>query len=135
MQLKAIPENCSGCRTCLMACGLARFKEVNPSRAVLRINGLFPAPGVYRIDLCDQCGACAEACPAEAITETDGVYTVDADLCTECLLCVEACPHGVMCTHPAETVPSKCNLCGACAEACPRGAIVLTDESEKARVV
>jgi Fe-S-cluster-containing hydrogenase component 2 len=71
----------------------------------------------------------------EAITETDGVYAVDPDLCTECLLCIDACPHGVMFTHPAEPIPFKCSLCGACAEACPRGAIVLTDESEKARAV
>ncbi len=135
MQLTTIPENCSGCRTCLMACALAQFREVNPSKAVLNIRGLFPAPGRYEIDLCDQCGACAEACPVEAITETDGVYAVDPELCTECMLCIDACPHGVMFTHPTESIPFKCSLCGACAEACPRGAIVLTDESEKARAV
>ncbi len=129
MQLRAIHENCSGCRTCLLACALENFGQVRPSLAVLRIQGLFPAPGEYRVRLCDQCGACAEVCPVEAITQDDkGVVQIQTEECIQCMECVEACPHGVMRTHPEVETPFKCTMCGACVEACPRGAIVLVDE-------
>ena len=131
MQLRAIHENCSGCRTCLLACALENFHQVRPSVAVLRIQGLFPAPGEYRVQLCDQCGACAEVCPVEAIVLEDGVYQVRREDCIQCMECVDACPNGVMCTHPEVEVPFKCTMCGACVEACPRAAIVLVDEEAK----
>ena len=35
-------------------------------------------------DECIACGACAEACPVEAIAEGDGKYVIDADKCIEC---------------------------------------------------
>ncbi len=47
----------------------------------------------YKIsDDCVACGACAEACPTEAITEVDGKYEIDADKCVSCGACAEACP-------------------------------------------
>lgn len=129
-RLYALHENCSGCRICLMVCALENFREVSPSKAALRIQGLFPGPGTYRIHLCDQCGACAEVCPAEAITFEDGAYKINPDECTGCMLCVEACPHDVMCTHPRLDTPFKCTLCGACVDACPRGALLWAEETE-----
>ena len=38
-------------------------------------------------DACIQCGACAEACPAGAISEGDGKYVIDADTCLDCGAC------------------------------------------------
>ncbi|MCF8104775.1 MAG: 4Fe-4S dicluster domain-containing protein [Desulfohalobiaceae bacterium] len=125
MQLRAIHENCSGCRTCLLACSIVNFEETNPAKSVLRIEGLFPDPGRYRVRLCNQCGLCAEACPVEAISEQDGIYRVDEELCTQCLECVKACPQGVMRTHTGLQTPFKCTLCQECVEACPRGAIFI----------
>ena len=124
MMLKARHENCSGCLTCRLACALENHREVRPSLAVLRIEGRFPAPGDYRIHLCDQCGACAEVCPVEAISaDENGVYQIDEDLCTGCLLCVEACPYGVIVENRTSSLALKCTLCGACAAVCPRDAI------------
>jgi ferredoxin len=124
-QLKAIHENCSGCGTCRLVCAIENFRLVNPSLAALRIEGRFPAPGDYRIHLCDQCGQCAEVCPVDAIAPDDaGVYRIDDELCTGCLTCVDACPHGVIAVGSHTDVPIKCTLCGACVEACPRDAIV-----------
>ncbi len=132
MYLQTVDENCSGCRTCLLACALENFREINPAKALLRIQGLFPAPGTYRIHLCDQCGACAEICPEEAIALEDGVYRIDPAACTGCMMCVEECPHDVICFHKDFDAPFKCTLCGACAEACPRGAIQMVEESGEA---
>ena len=42
-------------------------------------------------EICTGCGACAEVCPAEAITVND-VAKVDPELCTECGACTEECP-------------------------------------------
>ncbi len=127
MPLDAIHENCSGCGTCTLACAITNFKEVNPSRALLRIEGRFPAPGDYRIHLCDECGECADNCPEEAIRLEGEVFEVESNLCTGCLICVEICPRGVMFKQRDSEVPVKCNLCTECVQACPRGAIVLTE--------
>lgn len=125
MKLRAIHKNCSGCRTCQLACALANFREMNPAKSALDIEGRFPDPGDYVIRICDQCGACAEVCPVEAISEENGAYLIDRDLCTGCLACVEACPHGVLHEDPASECPIKCTLCGVCAEICPREALVM----------
>lgn len=134
MQLKAVHGNCSGCRTCQLACALENFQQTRPALAVLRIQGLFPAPGEYRIHLCDQCGICAEVCPVDAITADNGVYRIGADECIQCLQCVDACPHGVMRIDSEKEMPLKCTMCGACVEACPRQAILWVEE-ERSRAV
>lgn len=41
---------------------------------------------------CISCGACAENCPVEAITEGDGAYVIDADKCIDCGACADSCP-------------------------------------------
>ena len=43
-------------------------------------------------DECTSCGACADVCPVEAISEGDTKYKIDADLCTDCETCVDECP-------------------------------------------
>ena len=46
----------------------------------------------YKIsDACIACGACAEGCPVDAISEGDGIYVIDADACIDCGACAEAC--------------------------------------------
>lgn len=42
-------------------------------------------------DACTGCGACAEVCPADAIT-VDDTAKVDPELCTECGACTDECP-------------------------------------------
>ena len=47
----------------------------------------------YQIsDDCIACGACAEQCPVEAITEGEGKYVIDAEKCLDCGACADACP-------------------------------------------
>lgn len=110
-----------------MVCALENFREVNPSKAALRIEGRFPAPGDYRIHLCDQCGQCAEACPEDAIYLENGVYLINDDECTGCMICVEECPGGVLFEHKTMAMPIKCTLCGECVSACPRDALQLVN--------
>ena len=47
----------------------------------------------YKIsDDCINCGACAEGCPTEAISEGDGKYVINPETCIDCGACAEACP-------------------------------------------
>ena len=132
MMLKAVHANCSGCGVCRLACSLANYSEVNPAKALLQIKARFPAPGDYRIEVCDQCGECAEVCPVDAIELTpDGAYQVGEATCTVCMMCVDVCPHGVVVQHDADEPPHICVLCGACAETCPRDALVFSMANEK----
>ena len=49
----------------------------------------------YKItDECISCGACAEGCPVEAITEGDGKFVINEDECIDCGSCADACPVG-----------------------------------------
>lgn len=123
MNLAVRNDLCSGCRTCLLVCALENFGKNNPKLGLLRIVGRFPSPGGYEVRMCDECGACRDACPVEAIREVDGRLRVDDELCTGCLSCVDACPHGVMTYHPSLAAPVKCTHCGMCAAYCPTGAI------------
>jgi ferredoxin len=43
-------------------------------------------------DECTMCGACADECPEEAISEGDPKFVIDADKCTDCGSCVDVCP-------------------------------------------
>jgi ferredoxin len=47
-------------------------------------------------DDCVSCGACAEVCPAEAISEGDGKYVIDADACLDCGTCEAECPNNAI---------------------------------------
>ena len=131
MKLIVKHENCSGCNTCRLACAIVNFQEVNPSKSLLHIEARFPAPGDYRIHLCDQCGECADNCPEDAIQFAEGAFRVDADACSGCLICVEVCPRDVMYERAGSGMPVKCILCGECANVCPRGAILRIDESTR----
>jgi len=118
MKLVADAKNCTGCRLCQTVCSLCHFDEVNPKKAALTIDSKFPVPGTFHPRVCNQCGACASVCPAEAITEKDGVYIIDKETCTGCGDCIEECPTNVMFLHEDSTVPIKCDLCKECIPVC-----------------
>jgi Fe-S-cluster-containing hydrogenase component 2 len=120
MRLYAESAKCSGCRACLVACSLNLFTENNPKKAALNIIPYFPAPGVFEVKVCTQCGECAKVCPTEAIRQNArGAYYVDFAECNLCEACVPVCPEGVMYvrTELADT-SWKCDLCGDCVAVC-----------------
>ena len=45
-------------------------------------------------DTCVSCGACAGACPVNAISEGEDKMVIDADLCVDCGACAGVCPVG-----------------------------------------
>src|SRR5512143_3184268 len=97
MRLYADNSRCSGCRACLVACSLNLFQESNPKKSALNILPHFPAPGVYELKVCTQCGDCAAVCPNDAIRQNErGAYYVEYDACDLCEACVMECKEDVM---------------------------------------
>jgi ferredoxin len=46
----------------------------------------------YITEDCINCGACADVCPVEAISEKGEVHVIDPEVCTDCGACNEVCP-------------------------------------------
>jgi Fe-S-cluster-containing hydrogenase component 2 len=127
--LKIIPEKCTGCMQCELACGWVQTGTFQPSRSVIRVN-VFDEEASYAPYTCVQCAEawCMMACPVNAIAVDPQTQAkvVLGDVCVGCHLCTIACPYGTVFTLPGTDKASKCNLCGgqpACATACPTGAI------------
>jgi len=131
-RIKVIPERCSGCRVCELACALAHFKVNNAKKAAIRVFSIYPNPIIRTPIVCRQCDepACTEACPTGAIRMGEDLVELDRAQCIMCLKCVEQCPYGALFVHPEVDHPLKCDLCGgspACVAACPTGALELVD--------
>jgi len=129
MRLYVDNAKCSGCRACLVACSLNLFRESNPKKAALTLLPHFPAPGVYEMKVCTQCGDCARVCPTEAIKLNErGAYYVDYDECNLCEACVPECPESVMFVRTELANHAwKCDLCGDCVAVCGTGALWIAD--------
>ncbi|RPI34429.1 MAG: 4Fe-4S dicluster domain-containing protein [Chloroflexota bacterium] len=130
MRLFMDSARCSGCRACQVACSLNLFKESNPKKAALVVIPHFPAPGVYELKVCTQCGDCAAVCPTEAIKQNSrGAYYVDIDECNLCEACVVECPESVMFVRAElATTAWKCDLCGDCVSVCGMDALWIAEE-------
>ena len=131
--LNIIPEKCTGCMQCELACSWVQTGTFQPSKSVLRVN-VFDEEASYAPFTCLQCDEawCMNACPTNAIGVdlNTGAKIISESLCVGCHLCTIACPFGTVYTLPETDKASKCNLCGgapACVTSCPTSAIEYTD--------
>lgn len=127
--LKIVPEKCTGCMQCELACAWVQTGTLQPSQSLIRVN-VFDEEASYAPYTCVQCDEawCMTACPVHAIAVDDatGAKVVIDSLCIGCHLCTLACPFGTAFTLPESKKATKCNLCGgapACATSCPTDAI------------
>ncbi|NOX56512.1 MAG: 4Fe-4S dicluster domain-containing protein [Planctomycetes bacterium] len=131
--LKIVPEKCTGCMQCELACAWVQTGQFQPSRSLIRVN-VFDEEASYAPHTCLQCDEawCMTVCPVNAIGIDDatGAKVISDELCIGCHLCTIACPFGVVFTLPESGKAAKCNLCGsrpACAVVCPTDAIEYVD--------
>lgn len=131
--LNIIPEKCTGCMQCELACSWVQTGSFQPSRSLIRVH-IFDELASYAPYTCVQCAEawCMTPCPvnAVAISPTTGAKVVLDEVCVGCGLCAIACPYGTMFYNPDSHKAYKCDLCAgdpACAKACPTGAIEFTD--------
>ena len=126
--LVVIPRNCTGCRTCDLACSFVHSEDGRLGRARITI---FPTvPDRYMQMTCLQCveAACIAVCPTGALVRNEKTRAVDVDdgRCIGCRLCEAACPFGHIRYIEEDGAPAKCDLCGgepACASFCPYNAL------------
>lgn len=131
--LLPVPERCTGCRLCLLACSFWHEEVFSEHLGRLRIQA-DEGRWAFEPIVCRQCSdaPCLVACPSGAIShdEATGAVLLDADACTGCRACVEVCRHGVIAFNEATGLVQLCDLCGGapdCVASCPHGAIEYTE--------
>ena len=126
--LRFIPERCTGCLRCELACSQTHVGSYQPAKSVIKITPL-EGHTSYAPYTCVQCaeGWCMAACPVDAIgINGTGAKVVNAQQCVGCQLCTIACPFGTMFMDMDTKKAIKCDLCDgnpACVTACPVSAI------------
>ena len=134
--LRFIPEKCTGCMRCELACSYHNTGAFQPSRSVIKVAAL-EAHTSYSPFACPQCdeGWCMTACPVDAIgINAAGAKAVAADRCVGCKLCTIACPYGTVLLDSVTKKAVKCDYCGgdpACVKACPTQAILWEEGSSQ----
>lgn len=132
--LRIIPDRCTGCMQCELACSWVQTGTFQPSQSLIRVS-VFDEEASYAPYTCLQCTEawCLNVCPVNAIgIDADtGAKLIVESLCIGCHLCTIACPFGTVWTLPDEGTATKCNLCGgrpACVAACPTQAIEFEEQ-------
>ncbi len=127
--LRIIPDRCTGCIQCELACSWSKTGAFQPSASLIRVH-IFDEEAAYAPYTCLQCDEawCMTVCPTNAIVQdaADGTKRIVQSLCIGCHLCTLACPFGTVFTQPDSGLANKCDLCEgepACAAACPTTAI------------
>jgi carbon-monoxide dehydrogenase iron sulfur subunit len=131
--LQIVPNKCTGCQQCELACSWVQTGTFQPSQSLIRVN-IFDEEASYAPYTCLQCdeGWCMNACPVNAIAVDDAsnAKIIIDSLCIGCHLCTIACPFGTVFTTPETDTAAKCNLCNgepACVTSCPTDAITFVD--------
>jgi carbon-monoxide dehydrogenase iron sulfur subunit len=144
-EIFAKPERCTGCMSCVIACGVEHSQGKSLFAACTekpaprsRVYVEWSAPERKTPILCRHCddAPCMHACIVGAITQgEDGVVTTDTDRCIGCWTCVMVCPYGVIGRHAELKKSYRCDRCPgrelpACVSSCPTGALVFGSVDE-----
>ena len=115
-------KQCTECGRCTSVCSLVKTGKVLPGEGRMQILRSWPEYPEIKVCRFDDCSGqpCIEVCPADAISNNDGIVLIDADACIRCGVCVEACPYHAI-RLDREGLAYKCDFCGgkpACVPEC-----------------
>ena len=129
---------CLGCHLCEYYCAFAGTGERDMAKALKNLQirpKIRIEEGKNGISFAVSCRHCEEplcvkGCITGALTQKDGVITIDQDKCVSCYTCVLSCPYGAI-APSADGPMQKCELCmktsegvPQCVKGCPNNAIV-----------
>jgi len=136
MRLRVVPERCTGCISCMLACSVAKTGAFSLDEARIRVDRN-PHEGLFTPSVCRQCDEawCVQACPVSALTRDEGgIIRVDEETCIGCRACVGACPYQGVAWNETTGKPLFCDLCDgdpACVRACRFPQAISLVEGEK----
>ena len=114
--LEIVPERCTGCMQCELACSWVQTGSFQPARSLIRVN-VFDEEASYAPYSCVQCDEawCMTACPVNAIAvdAESGAKVVIDEVCVGCHLCTLACPFGTVYTLPPAARPPSATSAAA----------------------
>ena len=131
---------CLGCHLCEYNCAFANSGMKDMARA-LKDKPIYPRihiEGNEQISFAVSCRHCTDplcvkSCIAGALSQTDGLISIDRNKCVGCQTCILVCPYGALALG-GDGFMQKCELCGnnaggepACVAGCPNKAIVFEE--------
>ncbi|MEW5820867.1 MAG: 4Fe-4S binding protein [Cyanobacteriota bacterium] len=121
-------NKCLACGRCEIECSKTFFKDENKELSSIRvIKG--DDNKVIKLKVCNQCGACIDVCPTQALKRTpQGHVLLNKKLCVGCLSCIGFCPTLDMHLPQGSVTPFKCVACGACVKVCEPGALKIVEK-------
>jgi carbon-monoxide dehydrogenase iron sulfur subunit len=127
--ISLLPELCTGCLSCEMACSLSHEGSSCSSLSRIQVKKWGEIAINFPI-LCQHCGdaPCVTICPTTARRrepETGAIVT-DEKWCVGCKSCIYACPYGAPVIHPTKGKSMTCDLCDGkplCVDVCTVGAL------------
>ncbi len=131
-KLVVIPDRCTACRTCELACAFRHSSSAVQPQAS-RITAHVVIADERNVPLvCLQCeqAACVTVCPVGALVRNEATAAIEVNeaKCIGCRQCVAACPFGQVRFNDNRLKAFKCDLCGgdnpSCAAFCPTRALV-----------
>ncbi len=133
-EIKVNINNCTGCRSCEMACSafhaVPKYSSINPNRARIR---------VFMDELRDQYVPIRAGGYIQAECNGRNLYVIDEKEYSECAFCPASCPSRDYFKEPDSGLPLKCDMCEdypplekpMCVDACKFEALTYEEREEE----
>jgi len=127
-------SKCIGCYSCELVCAAVNHKSHTFNKSAIKIRTYGGVSGKFAEYVCHACrdeAACAESCPADALTlRKGGGVKLDSQKCIGCRRCVSGCSVNAVFFDENKKLPIICKHCGVCAKFCPHDCLYIEDVAD-----